>query len=196
MASLSSLPTDLSTKSNTEIDSIIKALIDDYNSHGNTFSNALYGPYITSTLVPQLQQMVGANPATDLQEMIQQDTQIDIDILQAKEDLKVAESRAASLRNKEAPSYYQSWFPLNRPLRSSSNIIILAIGIFFFLLSLLTVLQTAGFSIRINNYWTSEGAPESPILQKLRILFPFGYGTGLIILAVITVALVGFLRKS
>ena len=60
---------------------------------------------------------------------------MDLEILQAKEDLKVAESRAHSLRDMNKQSYYESWFPLNRPLRTSSNLIILSLGIFFFVLS-------------------------------------------------------------
>ena len=131
------IPTDLNTLSNEQIDALIKEMIDYYNSNNNSFSGTDGGSYATNipTIVAQLQRMVGVNPATDLQEMIQDDTKIDLEILQAKEDMKTAESRAISLRETDKQSYYESWFPLNRPLRTSSNLIILSLGIFFFVLS-------------------------------------------------------------
>ena len=147
-------------------------------------------------MVAQLQTMVGANPATTLQTIIEEDTKIDLDILQAKEDLKIAEARAASLRNKDKQSYYEGWFPLNRPLRTSSNLIILSLGIFFFVLSLIIIVRTAGFSLIINNRWVSSDGTESPTLQKLRYLFPFGYGTTILFLGVIIIAVVGYLKKA
>jgi hypothetical protein len=192
------IPTNLNTLSNEQIDALIKEMIDYYNSNNNSFSGTDGGAYITyiPTMLAQLQKMVGANPATNLQEMIQNDTKIDLDILQAKEDMKTAESRAISLRETDKQSYYESWFPLNRPLRTSSNLIILSLGIFFFVLSFLIIINSAGFSIIINSTWAAPNAAESPILQKLKYLFPFGYGTTLLILVIIIIAVVGYLRNA
>jgi hypothetical protein len=114
-----------------------------------------------------------------------------------KDDLKVAESRAISLRDMNKQSYYESWFPLNRPLRTSSNLIIMCVGIFFYILSFFIILRSAGVLIDINTTWVSPSGIESPILTKLRMLFPFGYGTTFIILGLITtIGIVGFLRKA
>ena len=193
-----SLPTDLTLQSNEQINGLIKTMIDYYDSHNNSFSGtdgAIYTSYIPN-MVAQLQTMVGVNPATNLQEMIQQDTKMDLEILQAKEDLKVAESRAHSLRDMNKQSYYESWFPLNRPLRTSSNLIILSLGIFFFVLSFLIILRSSGILIHINNTWISPNGIESPFLIKLRYLFPFGYGTTFLFLGVISAAIVGYLRKA
>ena len=193
------LETNLNSLSNKQIDALIKEMIDYYNSNNNSFSGTdggAYSAYIPEVLLPQLQQMVGANPATNLQEMIQNDTKMDLDILQAKEDMKTAESRAISLRETDKQSYYESWFPLNRPLRTSSNLIILSLGIFFFVLSFLIIINSAGFSIIINSTWAAPNAAESPILQKLKYLFPFGYGTTLLILVIIIIAVVGYLRNA
>ena len=192
------IPTNLNTLSNEQIDALIKEMIDYYNSNNNSFSGTDGGAYITyiPTMLAQLQNMVGANPATNLQEMIQDDTKMDLDILQAKEDMKTAESRAISLRETDKQSYYESWFPLNRPLRTSSNLIILSLGIFFFVLSFLIIINSAGFSIIINSTWAVPNGAESPILQKLKYLFPFGYGTTLLILVIIIIAVVGYLRNA
>jgi hypothetical protein len=192
------LPSDLSTKTATQIDNLIKTMIDYYNSNNNSFSGtegSAYQAYIP-TMVAQLQTMAGANPATNLQEMIQEDTKMDLQILEAKEDLKIAESRAASLRDMNKESYYQSWFPLNRPLRTSSNLIIMSIGIFFFILSFFIILRSAGVLVDINTTWISSDGVESPVLTKLRILFPFGYGTTVLFLGVIIIAIIGFLRAA
>lgn len=99
---MTNLPTDLSTQTTEQINNLIKTMIDYYNSNNNSFSGTEGGAYVAyiPTMLAQLQNMVGVNPATDLQEMIQEDTKIDLDILQAKDDLKVAESRVASLRDK------------------------------------------------------------------------------------------------
>jgi hypothetical protein len=195
---MTNLPTDLSTQTNEQINNLIKTMIDYYNSNNSSFSGTEGGAYVgyIPTMLAQLQNMVGVNPATDLQEMIQEDTKIDLDILQAKDDLKVAESRVASLRDKDKQSYYESWFPLNRPLRTSSNLIILSLGIFFLALTLFSIINTLGFSIRIKSSWVAPNGVESPILQKLRNLFPFGYGTTFLFLAVITIGVVGYLRKA
>jgi hypothetical protein len=192
------LPEDLSTQTNEQINSLIKTMIDYYNSNDNSFSGTTGGSYVAyiPTMLAQLQQMVGANPATTLQEMIQEDTKIDLDILQAKEDLKVAESRAISLRDMNKQSYYQSWFPLNRPLRTSSNLIILSLGIFFFILSFFIILRSAGILININTTWITADGIESPILIKLRYLFPFGYGSTFIFIALLSIAVAGYLRKA
>jgi hypothetical protein len=196
--------TDFTTKTPQEISIMINDMIQYYNTHGNTFGRPTDADVGTGEthraniplMLAHLQRMVGANPATDLQEMIQEDTQMDLEILQAKDDLKVAESRAISLRDMNKQSYYESWFPLNRPLRTSSNLIIMCVGIFFYILSFFIILRSAGVLIDINTTWISPNGIESPILTKLRMLFPFGYGTTIIILVLIVLAIVGFLRKA
>lgn len=197
MASIS-LPSDLTTQTNEQINSLIKTMIDYYESNNNSFSGTTGGAYASyiPTMVAQLQQMVGVNPATTLQEMIQEDTKIDLEIIQAKEDLKIAESRAVSLREMNKQSYYESWFPLNRPLRTSSNLIIIALGIFFFVLSFFIILRSSGILIDINTTWISPDGIESPTLAKLRVLFPFGYGTTFLFLGIVALAVVGYLRKA
>ena len=156
---------DISRQSNSEIDTLIQNMIQYYNSHNNSFTGIVGNTSDINTgesyrtniplMVGQLQRMVLANPATDLQTVIQEDKNLDLEILEAKEDLHVAHSRAESLQSMNKQSYYESWFPLNRPLRTSSNIILLSIGIFFYLLSFFIILRSAGILIDISTNWVS-----------------------------------------
>lgn len=188
------LPTDLSTQTNEQIDTLIQQMITYYDNNTNSFTGAdglAYAGYIP-TMIAQLQQMVLSNPATNLQEAIDTDTTLDIEIMQAREDMKIAEERVKIFRQKDKKSYYESWFPLNRPLRSSTNITLIGLGIFFIVFSFLIFLSFIGFSFNITTTWVSQ----SPTLNKLAIIFPFGYGTTLIIIGLIILTLVGFLRST
>ena len=188
------LPTDLSTQTNEQIDTLIQQMITYYDTNTNSFAGAdglAYAGYIP-TMIAQLQQMVLSNPATNLQEAIDTDTTLDIEIMQAREDMKIAEERVKIFRQKDKKSYYESWFPLNRPLRSSTNITLIGLGIFFIVFSFLIFLSFIGFSFNITTTWVSQ----SPTLNKLAIIFPFGYGTTLIIIGLIILTLVGYLRST
>jgi len=188
------LPTDLSTQTNEQIDTLIQEMITYYDNNSSSFTGAdglAYAGYIP-TMIAQLQQMVLSNPATNLQEAIDTDTSLDIEILEAKEDMKIAEERVKIFRQKDKKSYYESWFPLNRPLRTSTNITLIGVGIFFFVFSFLVLLSAIGFSFKINTTWASQ----SPTFNKLSILFPFGYGTTFIIIALIILMIVGYLRSA
>lgn len=188
------LPTDLSTQTNEQIDTLIQEMITYYDNNSSSFTGAdglAYAGYIP-TMIAQLQQMVLSNPATNLQEAIDTDTSLDVEILEAKEDMKIAEERVKIFRQKDKKSYYESWFPLNRPLRTSTNITLIGVGIFFFVFSFLVLLSAIGFSFNINTSWTSQ----SPTLNKLAIIFPFGYGTTFLIILLIILMLVGYLRNA
>ena len=187
------LPTDLSTQTNEQIDTLIQQMIT-YHDTNTSFAGTdglAYAGYIP-TMITQLQQMVGSNPATNLQEIIDTDTELEVEIMQAKDDMKIAEERVKSLRQKDKRSYYESWFPLNRPLRTSTNITLIALGIFFYVFVFLVFLSTIGFSFNLNTTWVSD----SPTLSKLGVIFPFGYGSILIVGGLILVGVVVYLRKA
>jgi hypothetical protein len=194
---------NFSSLTNDCIDTLIKERIDFYNTNDNKFtgltgvSDAEVNKGISFAsqiplIVNALQRIVLSNPATTLQETIEADTTLDIEIMQTKEDLKIAEQRVKSLRNPNKKSYYESWFPLNRPLRTSTNITLIGLGIFFFTFSLLIGLSSIGFSFRLNAAW----APNSPTISKLGVLFPFGYGTTFTIIGLIIGICVVYLRNA
>jgi hypothetical protein len=153
-----------------------------------TFSNAEIGE-VKDALVA-LNTRLKNNPATDLHQANDSLILIQQNIEEAKEDLKIAEERVKNLRNIDKnKSYYESWFPINRPLRSSSIIICFIFGVFFFSLSFFMFMRYFGFSFTVDISWMT---PEN--LELYKRIIP--YGAGIIILAIIILAIVGWVRNS
>ena len=106
------------------------------------------------------------NPATDVTESNAQFNRLKAEIKQAQEDLKIAEERVATLRNPESKkSYYEGLLPINRPLAQITIVILLGIGIFFFVLSFLIVINALGFNLSIKAPWDNQGGVN--MLQNL-----------------------------
>ena len=137
--------------------------------------------------VELLQKRVDANPATTLQTNVNSLVNVQDNISQAEKDLEVAKQRAASLYTAQ-PNYYESWFPINRPLRKPTIVILLGIGIFFFTLAFFMVIHALGFIFRVNITWYNDAN-----IAKLKALMP--YGAGFIVVALIILTLVGWLRN-
>ena len=178
------LPSDLSTCTTDDINILIDRMIVDYNDSAGAFTTSAYRTYVT-TLLNGLQSMVSSNPATALQNTNDALYNLEGEIIKAKEDLQIAQDRVQSLRESNKQSYYESWFPINRPLRGSTNTILLGIGIFFFVFTFFVILHSMGFALNMNILWAENGFEGNPVVDKLRILFPFGIVPTLIILALI-----------
>jgi hypothetical protein len=178
------LPSDLSRCTTDDINILIDRMIVDYNDSAGAFTTSAYRTYVT-TLLNGLQSMVSSNPATALQNTNDALYNLEGEIIKAKEDLQIAQDRVQSLRESNKQSYYESWFPINRPLRGSTNTILLGIGIFFFVFTFFVILHSMGFALNMNILWAENGFEGNPVVDKLRILFPFGIIPTLIILALI-----------
>lgn len=178
------LPSDLSTCTTDDINILIDRMIVDYNDSAGAFTTSAYRTYVT-TLLNGLQSMVSSNPATALQNTNDALYNLEGEIIKAKEDLQIAQDRVQSLRESNKQSYYESWFPINRPLRGSTNTILLGIGIFFFVFTFFVILHSMGFALHMNILWAENGFEGNPVVDKLRILFPFGIVPTLMILALI-----------
>lgn len=110
----------------------------------------------------------GVNPATSVTESSAELNRLKAEIKQAQEDLQIAEERVATLRNPEKDkSYYESWFPINRPLTQTMIVILLAIGVFFFVLSFFIIIKALGFNLSMTTPWDN---PE--LSNKFIALFP------------------------
>jgi len=152
------------------------------------FTNAERGEVLDA--VTFLQARVATNPATTLENTSESLQIVKQKILEAEEDLKIAEDRVKTLRNVDKKrSYYESWFPINRPLRSSSIIICFIFGIFFFSLSFFMYMRYLGFSFTVDIRWLTPGNME--IYSKL-----LPYGGGFIIIALSILAVIAWVRKS
>jgi len=178
------IPPDLTVCTTNDINTLIDKMIVDYNDSTSSFTTSTYRTYVT-TLLNSLQSMVSSNPATTLQNTNDELYNVEREIIKAKEDLQIAQDRVKSLRESNKQSYYESWFPINRPLRSSTNIILLGIGIFFFVFTFFVILHSMGFALHMNILWAENGIEGNPVLDKLRILFPFGLVPTLIFIAII-----------
>ena len=165
----------------------IKTRLDELKTK-TTFTNAENGEVLDA--VTNLQARVNTNPATTLENTDSSLSIVKQKILEAEEDLKIAEDRVKSLRNVDKKrSYYESWFPINRPLRSSSIVICFIFGIFFFSLSFFMYMRYLGISFTVDIRWLTPGNME--IYGKL-----LPYGGGFIILALIILTVIAWVRKS
>ena len=167
----------------------IKDRLDELADSGkSTFTLSERGEVLDA--VTALQARVNTNPATTLDNTDSSLSIVKQKILEAEEDLKIAEDRVKTLRNVDKKhSYYESWFPINRPLRSSSVIICFIFGIFFFSLSFFMYMRYLGFSFTVDIRWLTPGNME--IYSKL-----LPYGGGFIIIALSILAVIAWVRKS
>jgi hypothetical protein len=110
-----------------------------------------------SDAIFQLTTRVKTNPATGITTSSAELNRLKAEIKQAQEDLKIAEERVATLRNPDdKKSYYESWFPINRPLTQITIVILLGIGIFFYVLNFLIIINHLGFNLSLTAPWDSE----------------------------------------
>ena len=185
---MGTLQSDYSTASTTDIALDIDTLKDAYNNTNNTFTTNQRASIVS--MIDALQTKVQTNPASTLEATSDSLLLIQDQINKAKEDLKISQDRVATIRNPNAsPSYYESWFPIDRPLRNSTCIITLAFGIFFFMFFFLMTLRAFGFAFNLNVLWSN---PET--YSKMSILFPW-FGIALILILIVLV-IVGYLRKA
>lgn len=71
-------------------------------------------------------------------------------IKNANEDMKIAKERMKLLVNpEEKKTVYESWFPLQRPLRIESMILLLALGLFFITVFFGLLMRQLGFFVNI-----------------------------------------------
>ena len=76
--------------------------------------------------------------------------QLQREIKEREEEIQIAKDRVAYIRDPDAhPSYYQSWFPMDRPMRPSSVPVLIGIVVFFTMLILLGLLSFLGFNLSV-----------------------------------------------
>jgi hypothetical protein len=138
----------------------------EYLKEKTSYSGAESGE--VSDAISALTTRAGSNPATTFTASSVELNTLKAEIKQAQEDLQIAEERVASLRNPgKDKSYYESFFPINRPLTQTTIVILLAIGIFFFILSFFIIMKGLGFNLSMTAPWDN---PE--LVAKFIALFP------------------------
>ena len=138
----------------------IKARLDFLKNKTTDYTPVEQGEIVMA--LQQLQSRVNENPANLLEVSNTELVSFKTQIAEAKKDLKIAEDRVSTLRHPEKDrSYYESWFPLNRPLTNRSIIIILAIGVFFLVISFLIILRIFGFNLQFSSPWDNPDLANS-----------------------------------
>jgi len=86
--------------------------------------------------------------SSDIADLNQQILQKSTELSQAEEDIAVAKDRVAQIRHPERnTSYYESWFPIDRPVSIFSLILIICITIFLTVFLVLLVFSFAGMDL-------------------------------------------------
>lgn len=71
-------------------------------------------------------------------------------IKQRENDVKITHTRAVMARNPElSSSYYDGWFPISRPLKHYTIPLLIAISVFFFVLSFLYFMNLFGIDLEL-----------------------------------------------
>jgi hypothetical protein len=86
------------------------------------------------------------------------------DLKEKEDQYNVAKERALSISKiEEKTSDYEGWFPLNRPMRSTSLFLLIGFSIFFTLFFFGLVMSLLGFQIRLS--WMVPQIPGIPSTQ-------------------------------
>jgi hypothetical protein len=91
----------------------------------------------------------GADNSTGISNSNQQIQTLTKQLEQRKLDIQVAKDRAAMVARPEmTASYYDGWFPLNRPMKNSNVPIMICVSTFLFVFAVLMILDLVGLKLR------------------------------------------------
>lgn len=128
----------------------------------STTKQALAGTPSTQTILAKVSEIYATNAC--IQEKLFQQTSIpttvstnmetilnlEKDLREKEEQVRVAQDRATLLRApEENTSYYESWFPLGRPMKTYLVPVFLGLGIFMGLFALFLFLKFLGIEVAI-----------------------------------------------
>ncbi len=90
------------------------------------------------------------NTTTDIYTLQTNFAVVQNDVGKAAEDMKIAKERMKLLVNpEEKRTAYDSWFPLQRPLRIESLVLLLAFGLFFITVFFGILMRQLGFTVNV-----------------------------------------------
>lgn len=101
---------------------------------------------------------------------------IDEEIKEAQNDVAIAKDRALTARNSDhVSSYYESWFPINRPLKHYTIPLLIGLSIFMISFVILLLFSSAGvgFTMYVPMMQTTSASFGFPfkIMATLAVLF-------------------------
>jgi hypothetical protein len=119
------------------------------SAESTTFSS-LSADILNTTACIQSQLAHLSGTSNQIQTIQQQIMNTNDAIAQAREDSNIARDRVAYIRHPEQnTSYYESWFPMDRPMHTSSVPIFVAFTVFILLFCLLLILSSFGIDFNI-----------------------------------------------
>lgn len=90
------------------------------------------------------------NTSTDIYTLQTNYAVVQTDVGKAAEDMKIAKERMKLLINpEEKRTVYEGWFPLYRPLRMESLLLLLAFGLFFITVFFGILMRQLGFTVNV-----------------------------------------------
>lgn len=113
-------------------------------------------------------------------------------------DVAVTHDRAAMARNPELTrGYYDSWFPISRPLKHYTIPLLISLALFLFALSFFFILSLFGLNIELSTYVPkiSEGSAFTYGSKTLYTSTPFIILTGISVI-LLALMIYGFTRKT
>lgn len=119
-------------------------------------------------------------------------------ITEREGDVAVTHDRAALARNPELTrSYYDGWFPINRPLKHYTIPFLISLALFLFALSFFLLLSLFGLNVELITYIpkVSEGTAFTYGAKSLYTSKPFLILVGISIVLLILM-IYGFARKT
>lgn len=119
-------------------------------------------------------------------------------IVEREADVAVTHDRAVIARNPELTrSYYDGWFPINRPLKHYTIPLLISLSLFLFALSFFFLLSLFGLNVELITYIPklSEGTAFTYGSKSLYTSTPFLIIVGIaVVLLILTIY--GFTRKT
>ena len=148
---------------------------------------------VTNTLACAQQQVTTLSSTPTSLTKLQTDlTQARQSVTTATQDAQIAKERSRQLQTPEQKTtVYEGWFPMFRPLQTTSMFLILAFALFFTSVTLGLLTRQMGFLVQLGFEIPWFPAPAG----KAFVLTPFMAGAGFIILALTSLLIYAFTRK-
>lgn len=113
----------------------------------------------------------------DIQEAQSRILELNEDIRQAEEHVKIAKDRVAYIRNPDQhTSYYESWFPMGRPMQPDSIPIFIAVDTFLFIFIILMLGSYFGLNISLILPKASYSSGNTTVFTFPNIMLAFLVG--------------------
>ena len=113
----------------------------------------------------------------DIQEAQSRILELNEDIRQAEEHVKIAKDRVAYIRNPDQhTSYYESWFPMGRPMQPDSIPIFIAVDTFLFIFIILILSSYFGLNISLILPKASYSSGNTTVFTFPNIMLAFLVG--------------------